>query len=605
MEISNLKFWVQKTLPQVYDDSLSFYELLNKVVHYLNTVIDGHNELTKYTETKLAEQDQDIQNITNQLNDMKNWIDTYVLPTNLASILDEWFDNGKLGDIINNVFSKVSKIREMQLKRYGNYLSKIRHGGFTIIAQGDSLTIGQGGTSVSYPSQLQTVLRTVTGKTDINVVNWGIGGQTVSNGFNSWSEKPEVADLFIFMYGTNDNTQKVAFSDYVNNYLNLLYRNIVEWGVPAVIMSPLRNWNQEGIDNLQVFRQLSKMIADTCNIPYVDGFEILATATKDFFTSDTVHLTDKGYALVGTRIASLLLSNGEPTHIGNGKDLIIDKTLMNLISPSIISGASEQGGGGYQTGSGWAQNIIYGKQLTFPIYCDEDNLVLIPVYNATSDFSMRLDLDVDQGNGMLPVVASTDMTNLLTRINKKVTLQAGNIDPSDNTKVNITTNNYMVIGSRGLHLITFENGDTDTAILEGIMVLSWSVFKSLKNYRSSKPSEGKWKKGDFFYNHSPSSGGYMGWVCVEGGTFNPPATGLTATTIPWSSAVKLDKSTGLNPGDRFRIAGLDMELTATSGIYGYQGAYAVNINTNSISTVVTGAVTLSTPTWKGFGLIES
>ena len=33
------RFWCQTVLPLVYDDSLSYYELLNKVVHYLNNII--------------------------------------------------------------------------------------------------------------------------------------------------------------------------------------------------------------------------------------------------------------------------------------------------------------------------------------------------------------------------------------------------------------------------------------------------------------------------------------------------------------------------------------------------------------------------------------
>lgn len=37
--IGKLRFWCQKVLPLVYDDSLSYYELLNKVVWYLNNTI--------------------------------------------------------------------------------------------------------------------------------------------------------------------------------------------------------------------------------------------------------------------------------------------------------------------------------------------------------------------------------------------------------------------------------------------------------------------------------------------------------------------------------------------------------------------------------------
>ena len=38
-------FWVQNVLPQVYDDSLSYYELLSKVVSYLNETIGEVNKL--------------------------------------------------------------------------------------------------------------------------------------------------------------------------------------------------------------------------------------------------------------------------------------------------------------------------------------------------------------------------------------------------------------------------------------------------------------------------------------------------------------------------------------------------------------------------------
>ena len=41
--VADFKFWCQKVLPLVYDDSLSYYEVLNKMVVYLNQVIDNIN----------------------------------------------------------------------------------------------------------------------------------------------------------------------------------------------------------------------------------------------------------------------------------------------------------------------------------------------------------------------------------------------------------------------------------------------------------------------------------------------------------------------------------------------------------------------------------
>ena len=42
-DLSRFKFWCQKVLPAVYDDSISYYEVLCKVVNYLNDVIDDVN----------------------------------------------------------------------------------------------------------------------------------------------------------------------------------------------------------------------------------------------------------------------------------------------------------------------------------------------------------------------------------------------------------------------------------------------------------------------------------------------------------------------------------------------------------------------------------
>lgn len=53
-DLSTFKFWCYKVLPLVYDDSLSYYEVLCKVVNYINNLIDQDkifgNELTKLKE---------------------------------------------------------------------------------------------------------------------------------------------------------------------------------------------------------------------------------------------------------------------------------------------------------------------------------------------------------------------------------------------------------------------------------------------------------------------------------------------------------------------------------------------------------------------------
>lgn len=51
----HFRFWCQKVLPLVYDDSLSYYEILCKVVNYINNIIDNEKEITEEVENLKAE----------------------------------------------------------------------------------------------------------------------------------------------------------------------------------------------------------------------------------------------------------------------------------------------------------------------------------------------------------------------------------------------------------------------------------------------------------------------------------------------------------------------------------------------------------------------
>lgn len=44
-DLPYFKFWCQKVLPLVYDDSLSYYEVLCKVVKYINELIASDQEI--------------------------------------------------------------------------------------------------------------------------------------------------------------------------------------------------------------------------------------------------------------------------------------------------------------------------------------------------------------------------------------------------------------------------------------------------------------------------------------------------------------------------------------------------------------------------------
>lgn len=60
------RFWCYKVLPLVYDDSLSYYEILCKMVTYINNLIETD---------KL--QNDDIDKLKKELQSVQNWINNF------------------------------------------------------------------------------------------------------------------------------------------------------------------------------------------------------------------------------------------------------------------------------------------------------------------------------------------------------------------------------------------------------------------------------------------------------------------------------------------------------------------------------------------------
>ena len=66
VELKHFKFWCQKVLPLVYDDSLSYYEVLCKVVDYLNKMLDA---MTGFVD--------EAEKIREEIREIQEWIDNF------------------------------------------------------------------------------------------------------------------------------------------------------------------------------------------------------------------------------------------------------------------------------------------------------------------------------------------------------------------------------------------------------------------------------------------------------------------------------------------------------------------------------------------------
>ena len=98
----SFRFWCQKVLPLVYDDSLSYYELLCKVVAYLNDVIENVDGL-KIDIDKLLVAYGELEDYVN------NYFNNLDVQQEINTKLDIMASDGTLAQIINEqIFNELN-----------------------------------------------------------------------------------------------------------------------------------------------------------------------------------------------------------------------------------------------------------------------------------------------------------------------------------------------------------------------------------------------------------------------------------------------------------------------------------------------------------------
>lgn len=85
------RYWCYKVLPLVYDDSLSYYEVLCKIVDYINNMIE---EDKSYVE--------DIEELKAEMKEVQTWIDNFDT-TFIEELVQDY-----IGKVIKNVVFGIS-----------------------------------------------------------------------------------------------------------------------------------------------------------------------------------------------------------------------------------------------------------------------------------------------------------------------------------------------------------------------------------------------------------------------------------------------------------------------------------------------------------------
>ena len=92
----------ERYLPTAFDESLTLLQKVNKVIESLNMIIENVNLFGEYIDENVNNQNNKIIELRDDFEVLKEWLEGEGLELNTVKVLNEWFDDGRLAQIINN-----------------------------------------------------------------------------------------------------------------------------------------------------------------------------------------------------------------------------------------------------------------------------------------------------------------------------------------------------------------------------------------------------------------------------------------------------------------------------------------------------------------------
>lgn len=313
--IHDLHIWVQKVLPLVYDDSLSYYELLNKVVKKLNEVIGVTNDISKSIKTEVS-------------NIMTTWLNDGTLEDIIGDSLDNLREdvdnlNTRLSTAEGTIVRHTDSINALdddmdEVSAAVKYLDPRRLKGQTIVFFGDSWTVGGSASQTSYrfSSQLAAMF-------GMSEKNYGMGGagftrsgnlisSQITTAINDMTSAERAAvPIVVICGGVNDlrNMDTTDQDEFIENaastcqavhnaYPNAVIVAVISNTTLSGMTSEKLRWITAAQERVQYHRTYPMIVPTDC-------FNWVRNR-PEWYQSDGLHLTDLGHGVWANRIAQAI-----------------------------------------------------------------------------------------------------------------------------------------------------------------------------------------------------------------------------------------------------------------------------------------------------------
>lgn len=306
MHKGRLKWWVQRVLPLVYDDSLSYYELLAKV-------IDKVNELIAIVDDIELDIKKEVTEIMNQ------WLEDGTLEDVIQAALQDL--DARIIAVDNRVTAEANKIVTLENKVKWIDTRTLR--GQTCVFFGDSWCVG--GSAGSVENRFSTQICNILGMTERN---FGVGGAgftrsnsiinevTTATNQMTASERANVP-LVILVGGVNDLNAMgdTTFSEFLTACSACI--DAIHTAFPnALIVAGISNTRVSGL----TLEQYNWITGAQERIVYHKNFPVLVLKNvynyvrgrTQWYVEDGLHLSTIGHGVFANNIVNAIC--GGSTH---------------------------------------------------------------------------------------------------------------------------------------------------------------------------------------------------------------------------------------------------------------------------------------------------